>query len=313
MTRETDENHNPEDTAILQALRAMDAVDSERLRDVVRTGDETGNVLLRRYTEVLGLLGYAAEPQPAPEALKSRILTALAGDETQRIDPKTIPMASAPSRVESRTEPAPPVPGRRAVRTARRPSWLAAVLALVALGLLAGLLWFSHELEAHRERLAAQEVLLAELDEILQETRSEQASAVDANRAALAEIRDRFRLVTAAGTEICPMLPPERSPQPDARGVLYVAADHQHWYLKAEGLEPLEASRVYQLWFVAGPEGEPVSGGTFRPAESGEIQLDSPTMPEGTTAALVTLEPPEGRDRPSGPVVLYGDEVMRIL
>jgi len=56
-----------------------------------------------------------------------------------------------------------------------------------------------------------------------------------------------------------------------------------------------------------------VSGGIFRVTKDEAVHLGSPTMPEGTTAALVTVEPPDGRDQPTGPVVLYGDEVMRIL
>ena len=298
-----------EDVAILQALRSLDAVDPESLREILRTEDPTDDVLLRRYTEVLGLLAWGAEPRVASAALKGRVLTALAGDETQQIDPGSIrpprpPRGTAPSQVaEARTS-------RRARPAAR---WLAAGLAILALGLAGGLVWLSGQVEAQKERLAAQERTLEQLDAALEEARAEQASVADAGRNVLEEVRERFRLVTAPDTEICPMLPPDSSPHPGARGVLYVAADHQHWYLKAEGLEPAEGPRVYRLWFVVGPDDEPVDAGTFRVDPSGEIQLGSPTMPEGTKAALITLEPPDAGDRPAGPVVLYGDEVMRIL
>jgi hypothetical protein len=45
-----------------------------------------------------------------------------------------------------------------------------------------------------------------------------------------------------------------------------------------------------------------------------EAVLSSPTMPQGTSAALVTIEPqgPAGK-RPTGPVALYGHRMTRLI
>jgi hypothetical protein len=307
----TDRPHieTPEDVAILQALRTFDSADAGDLATRLRESDEADDALLRQYTEILGILAYAVEPQaPAPH-LRDRIRLALAGDETQRIDPGVVPAGAADAgRPARERHSAPPSP-----RPARAPYWLAAVFALLAVGLAAGLFWLSRELETHRGRLAAQENLLQELNTRLEAARSEHEAAARDQRTERLEIEDRLGLVTAARTEICPLRPPARSPQPEAVGVLYVAADHQHWYLRVEGLRPPEDERVFQLWFVAGEDRRPVSGGIFRVTKDEAVHLGSPTMPEGTTAALVTVEPPDGRDQPTGPVVLYGDQLMRIL
>ena len=66
--------------------------------------------------------------------------------------------------------------------------------------------------------------------------------------------------MTSPAVLVSPMRPvvrPGQPPlQPDARGVLFVAADHQHWYMSLQGLQPVPAGQVYKLWFVADRAGE---------------------------------------------------------
>ena len=59
--------------------------------------------------------------------------------------------------------------------------------------------------------------------------------------------------------------------------------------------------------------GAMVSAGTFDPRPGIRTELTSETMPGGTVAVSVTLEPLGGSAEPSSPPLLYGDEVMRIL
>ena len=248
MSDERSPADTPEDVAILQALRTFDVLEAEALHDRLRDGDEISDALLRQYTEILGCLAFSVAPGEPTRELEERILLTLSGDETQRIDPEEIGAPVALPRRE--TAPRAPAP-ERSPTPSRGPRWLAAVLAVVALGLAGGLFWLSEQLEASRERLVAQEAQLRALDQRLEEARTEQEAAAREEREARVVIQDRFRLVTAAGTEICPMKPPAGSPQPSAVGVLYVAADHQHWYLRAEGLSAPGEDRVFQLWFVA--------------------------------------------------------------
>ncbi len=89
--------------------------------------------------------------------------------------------------------------------------------------------------------------------------------------------------------------------------MLYVADDHQHWYLRARNLPAPGEGRAYQLWFLVG--NDPVHAGTFE-LQGDEAVMSSPTMPAGTTAALITIEPTGvATERPQGPVVLYGRDM----
>lgn len=224
------------------------------------------------------------------------------------IAPAAGPQGGAGKRPAARPSPLPPRPAMPARRWAW-PAVAALAAALIAAGALCLSLW--RELEGTRERLRQQaadrEALAATLAELERERpRGEELQGQ------LAALREQLALVTAVTTEVCPLRPPARSPVvPDARGLLYVAADHQHWYLRAQGLQPPGDGRVYHLWFVVGDT--PVSAGSFT-LDGEEAALTSPTMPEGTRAALVTVEPESSLgERPSGPVVLYGSELSRLL
>jgi hypothetical protein len=194
----------------------------------------------------------------------------------------------------------------------RRWAWPAvAALAAAVIGLGAFSLGLWRELGQAREQLLRQAADRQALAGRLAELEREGSLAAVA-RDELAATREQLALVTAPTTEVCPLRPPARQPvAPQARGLLYVAADHQHWYLRAQGLEAPGEGRVYHLWFVVGER--PVSAGDFELAGD-EATMTSPTMPEGTSAALVTVEAAAGvGDRPSGPVVLYGSELARLL
>ncbi len=191
-------------------------------------------------------------------------------------------------------------PRRRVAPQADSRWWLplAAALAALALGA-AGFLWA--RLQDQRETLLA---LQAEVGELRTQTTRLAARERDA--------REQLALVGSPGVAVCPLRQRAASPLGGAPfGVLYVGADHQHWYLALHGLLPCPEGRVYQVWFVA-PEGT-VSAGTFRPEAGAAVELSSATMPEGTRAVRVTLEAPGGAPAPSGPEILFGDQPIQLL
>ena len=230
------------------------------------------------------------EPIEPPPAIKERLLAVLGGAE-----------AAAPAaEVVAMPAPAGAVSGTPVSRWALP---LAASLAVALAG-------FSGYQAA---QLAGQRATIDQLSERLEAVEA-RTPTVAAMRGQLAAMQERMALVTARGVEICPLRPMAAEPQltADSRGVLYVAADHQHWYLTIEGLKPCEQGRSYQLWFVTA-DGEPVSAGTFDVGEGVRVDLSSKTMPAATRAVTVTLEPAGGSKQPSGPAVLHGDEVMAVL
>jgi hypothetical protein len=178
---------------------------------------------------------------------------------------------------------------------------MAATLAVAALGLSG---WLGYQMQEQNGELARLR------------TEAAQAKGRDAELTRLREEVKSFEsnvaLVSSPSVLVCPLRAADGSTAAPlgARAVLFVAADHQHWYFTARGLKESPAGQEYQLWFMAG--GRPVSGGTFAMKAGEPAHLGSTTMPAGTTAVSITLERRGGAVLPSGPQVLLGDQMQQI-
>ena len=312
-----DERH--EDQLIEEALAGLErdvTAPGEPRADAPRGAD--AETLVRLYTEVLGLVAYDAPPAaPAPE-LRERVLALVRGDETMEVEPDepqaaelhTPPVPFPPGATLFGQPLEPPPPQRHPVaaapygRPARRwPLALAASVALACLGLSA---WFWLGLEQQRAEIDSLRVQRDRLEEQVAELEREGGGE-------LAALRQRLGLVTSPAVEVMPLRPVEgeAAAPPRSRGVLYVAADHQHWFLSVDGLPPAGPERDYQLWFIAG--GKPVPAGTFDLEAGAPASLSAPTMPAGTELAAITVEPAGGAPQPTGPMVLKSTEPLKIL
>lgn len=317
MSQET----HQEDQTVLAAIDSLEPGRSpfEPLPPGAR--DETAETLARLYNEVLGLIPYELDPAaPSPE-VRQRLLAAVAGDETQEVaelqaapvaPPSPIPAPGAPAPPlretrspgpqEARVPPRMPMVAVAARRSSRWPLALAASLALVFAGL-SGWLYLEQ---------ARQKEEIAQLRSDLQ--RAGQAAAeMERMRDELARMRDTLTLVTSPAVIVSPMRPSGAPPtQPGARGTLFVAADHQHWYLRVEGLQPAGAGKTYHLWWVA--DQGTVSGGSFSARPGERVELSSATMPAGTRAAVVTVEDEGGSPgAPAGPEVMRSGDLYQVL
>lgn len=324
MSQET----NREDLTILAAIEALERGDDPTVPSGPR-GDETAETLARLYTEVLGLVPTELEPvAPRPEA-RERLLAAIgaapiAQAPRQASEPRLTPVAlpvppvdgtpvptairppvapvpaaqPAPAPVRPVQEPRPPYapaprPGHVGRRQSRWPLAAAACLALLFAGTTAWL-WIDRVDQDARmaellDQIEAQRRMAGEATEEAEQLRNE-----------MGNMRERYALVTSPNVQVMPMRPV--GDQPRARGMLFVGADHQHWYMSLEGLEPAGAGAVYQLWWVT--DQGILSGGSFT-AESGEkIQMSADEMPSGTRQAIVTFEPAGIVPAPTGPQVL---------
>lgn len=188
------------------------------------------------------------------------------------------------------------------LRTTMRPIWAlpAAAVLVISLFGLSGWLW--SRVDAQRETIAS----LQRRVETLSETVSGASST-------LTQMKQRLALVTSPDSVVCPL----RSMVPDgpakgASGVMYVAADHQHWYLAVDGLEPCPTGKTYYLWFFV--DDKPVGAGSFSAQPGKAIELGSDSMPAGTHGVGVTIEKAgaESLDAPSGPPVLLGDQMKKL-
>ena len=270
-------------------------------------GDAAAETLARLYIEVLGLLPYELEPvAPAPEVRK-RLMATIHGDETQPAAAASaptvvLPRASQEVRTPRLVPAPPPVAAARRPAPRRWPLALAAALCFLLLGLAA---WLALQLGQQRQTIARlQDELIAErnrAEEAIADARTVRASELD--------LREKFALVTSRAVQVSPMRP-AGGLQPDARGVLFVAVDHQHWYLSLDGLQPAERGKAYKLWFVA-DEGT-VSAGSFTAKPGAPVELSSKTMPAGTKGALVTLEDDPAAPAPAGPEILRAEGAFLI-
>ena len=319
-----------EDGTILSLLENLQGGSEEGVPAGLR-GDESAETLARLYVEVLGLIPFGLPPVAPAPAVKARLL-ALVTDETQEVEPPVpsapgaaatsspeaaastpaAPPAARPSRVVTPVRPtdsqtfervavAPPV-GRsaRSARSTSRRRWPLALAAVLALALLGGTIFQLYSLL--RDADGTIDGLTAALQ---QETARATALAEKQAQmtAELAEMRTNFGLVTSPAVGMSPMKPVANSPQQQAKGTLYVAADHQHWYLSAHDLQPLNQGRRYQLWFIA--DSGAVSGGTFDAQPGAPVHLSSEHMPSDTKAVVITLESTDqGAPRPTGPEIL---------
>ena len=293
-----------EDLTILAALESLErGIDAPR--DAVRL-DETSETLSRLYTEVLGLIPYELAPVAPSADVKTRLMAAI-GAEARPAAALPAATAAEPPRVAPPVplqEPrasrpaAPPAPIARPVRPSRWPLSLAAVLALALLGLSA---WLYSQVGVQRTTIADLRHQLS-----LERSRSEGAIAkVRQLENAGFDMQQNLSLVSSRAVLVSPMRPvaqPGQAPlQPDAHGTLFVAADHQHWYMSLQGLQPAPAGQVYKLWFMAD---HPVSSGSFTARPGEPMALSSQQMPAGTKGAIVTLESDPNAKAPTGPAIL---------
>jgi hypothetical protein len=309
----------PEDDPGIAAALDLLAAGPAELERRLAAGDGPEAALRRQQLETLAALAWSLPPEAAPAALRNRLLAGLQGDETHLVSPMA--RLGAPPQVEAlrretaavRAPARPPARVPVAPRAAPARGWalpLAAVLALCTLGALAWSGWLWRDLDRTRAELARLRRHDSELVAQLEQVRLAQPQMA-AMREKLREMNGQLALVTASSSLVCPLRPSPGAPAPGATGVLFVADDHQHWYLRMQKLAPLPAGHVYQLWFLVGDQ--PVRAGIFD-MRGEEGVLASPTMPSGTSAAMVTMEPAGATgERPSGPVVLFGRQITPLV
>jgi anti-sigma-K factor RskA len=250
-------------------------------------GEDDAEAMLHEYTELLGLIPYELAPMAATAAARQKLMQTIRGRLPEKVD------TSKPGQVVE-------ISASRWLKTALP---LAASIAIVLLGVVG---WQSFQ-------MAEQESTVDQLSQRLSQVNIESTGQLAEFENHMRRMQEQLALVTSKGVEVCTLHPKvAEAAQTGARGTLFVAADHQHWYLRIDDLEPCPQGRAYQLWFVKA-DGTPVDGGILEIEHGVELEVTSDTMPDGTVAVNITLEPAGGSVAPSGPSILYGDELMRIL
>jgi len=295
--------------------RALDFA-SDPLAEVGASVAESteGETLTRIYVELLGLIPRELDPVPSSREHKERLLSQLHGVAEEPIPApqgaeEAEPRVEIPAPAKPPASVSPPIPlatedpiplVERGPRRRRGGRWILPIAAVFLLALVGVSGWLTLQLQDQRASVArlSRELSFAQ----------QQSADMAAMRNQLNQLDHRFELVTSPASETCPLRPAGGRPlAPGASGVLFVGPNHQHWYLALYGLQPPPAGRTYQLWFMV--DGKPVSVATFSGKQGGKIEFASDSMPHNTNAVTVTLEPAGGMPQPTGPQVLYGDQM----
>lgn len=96
----------------------------------------------------------------------------------------------------------------------------------------------------------------------------------------------------------------------NASAVAFVNPSANSAYLVANGLQPLPAGEVYELWLLPAQTGAaPASAGTFTSNAAGTARSD--VQPSGNlrdyVGFAVSIEPAPGGPKPTGPIVMTGN------
>lgn len=309
-----DRDIDPEETAALSVLAELGRTPGSDDTRVIAGEDEVEDVLRRLDLEAVGLLAFALEPvAPRPDT-RDVLFARLAAEDTQEVAPVGEPGASAaPSRPsaappapETRPAPAPavPFPAHSAVR--RRRSFapaLAALFALAATGLGLVAAWLDSELRAERTRASRLAADLARVEK-------ERAAEVSTLQTELDELERRHRFASGPAAVVFALRPPSESPQPGARGKLWVAGDRRQWQLDVAGLAPPPEGKEYQVWFLV--DELPLSGGCFKVREGRTGGRADSRIPSGVSAVAITLERTGGAPAPTSPRLLLAEEAVEL-
>ena len=296
---------NQEDLSIVAVIAALERGADPSPAEASH-GDETAETLARLYTEVLGLIPIELAPVAPSAGARDRLLAAIgAAPAAAAAEPRPAPVAAPPPAPAAPAAPTAPTAVTQAFRPAprvapgpiprRQSRWPLALAAVVALAFAGASVWLWQLQQGQRAEIA-------QLRQELVTQRKVAAKAAEDGRQARTEMdnmRARFALVTSPAVEVLPLRPV--GDQTNARGMLFVAPDHQHWYLSMEGLPPATEG-VYKLWWMTA-QGPQDAG--YQVTQSGEkFEMSSDEMPAGTTGVLVTLEPAPGSSQPTGPEIL---------
>jgi hypothetical protein len=307
-----DREIDPEETAALSVLAELGRTPGSDDTRVIAGEDEVEDVLRRLDLEAVGLLAFALEPvAPRPET-RDVLFARLAAEDTQEVAPVgEAGEAAAPKRAavpppaapEPRPAPA-AFPAHSAAR--RRRSFapaLAALFALVAVGLGLAAAWLQSELAAEQARATRLALDLARVER-------ERSAEVAALAAEVEELERRHRFASGPAAVVFALRPPSGSPQPAARGKLWVAADRRQWQIDVAGLAPPPEGMEYQVWFLI--EDRPLSGGCFKVREGRTGGRSDARIPTGVSAVAITLERVGGAPAPTSPQLLVADQAVEL-
>ena len=272
---------------VAHALDALETAEARAMEEHLRTCKEC-RADSDAWKETANSLAFAAETADPSAALRTRVLQqarSLADSERKRGDDTFAYVANKDAERGSTVIPL-PAASRYGWNSRQAFGTIAASLLVVLLTVALVLLW---------QRNGAMETEMARL-----------ARQVNDSQQELTRLRDEKRLLTAPDARVASLAGTEMAK--GARAML--AYDHVtgRAMLIANGLPPVPAGKVYQLWFIMDGK-PPMPGSVFATDAAGHAELRHVIPPEGLNAKtyVVTLERAGGVSAPEGKAYLQSN------
>lgn len=263
-------NDNMEELLTFYALDAVTDAERQQVEAYVASDPEAR----RRLDEMLrtaSALPYASEPLDPPPALKRKLMDRVNADAQNRFAPPAPIRPSGWSRFFESILP-------------RSGQWFPQALTMlslfIALAVGAWALSLRNELKSLQVQTAQLQEEIAEQQEILAVIASPNARTFD-----------------VAGTD----------QQPESHGRLFTDSETGSAVLVVDGLQPLEAGKIYEFWLIKGDT--PVAAGLFDVNNEGKaiLQVSQAVTPGSYDAIGVSVEPVTGSEQPTGAIVMLSE------
>jgi len=268
----TDGRHISEEDLALYAMQSLDSVESDAVRlhlpECVQCRQE-----LAAVRGELALVAAGVDQHAVTEDMRHRFVDRI---------------TAAPS-----AGPAAPAPVTPISRERRAPSlaWIPWAAMAALLILCAG---FGVKIYFLSQQLDSEDAVLRRQERLIQRQNAETMRA----RAVLDVLTapNALRVTLTAG---------KTPPAPSARAV-YLPS-RSALILQASNMQPLPASKTYELWVIPAM-GAPIPAGIFRPDASGSGSVVLPWIPQGVQAKAfgITIENAGGATTPTLPIILSG-------
>ncbi len=277
------------DLAIEHLLQGLEGDALREFRAEMERRGADGERELARLREVMGSLALAAPPVDPPEALRSRLVTQIEAEVSEKAPTAEGRPGGDVAAGDRKVTPIRPEWGRWGVAAAGIAAALAFVFGLGNVELRNQAALMQASLDSARTALAVAEG---------------EAAAADSLRRTLAGAEAALGIAGSRGASSVMLSGTEAQPFAWARAFIDPVTGRA--LLLIHDLPVLPPDTVYQLWAIRGDTPVPAGTLTVGADGSGRLESEDADLWLGANVLAVTVEPAPGRLAPTGPIVLAG-------
>jgi anti-sigma-K factor RskA len=279
--------------AALYALGSLTQHEARSFEIHMQEGCSVCESECQRFARTIAEIGFASEEVPAPDYIRDLLLARIERERAPVVEKNHAKKTETP---KEKPAPAPAAPFMHSQPKQQKPSILPWILALALVAMAATYFLLRKSSQDANNHLQA-ELSAARMDaEELQKQIDEQK-----NKSAGLELI--LAIIHKPGTRIARLIGQVGTPN-HAGAILWDTKESECLILGS--FDPTPQGKVYQLWFFSPTTKSPI--GLIKTDPNGRIYmtLPVPKEAEGSTAAVVTLEPDNGSQIPTVPYCSAG-------